>query len=130
MVTPDAYSGNCREDGAMQITVLRSPKMGCSGGQSDVYFGRDHFADQGMRTFDFQILPLDALNGDRLTMLARQMSRPLISFSYYEGMNRLPWGNHPVKRLWTEADERAFAHGRLKVMPDSDERIAFERRLN
>jgi alpha-mannosidase len=120
LVTADAYS--LSGDGDLwQWTLLRGPKMAWGGGEPLVYGGRDWHTDQGPHAFEFVLLAGDRLDGSRLDAAARQQARPLILFDRYEGMDRPPWGNSPPRGLWLEAEERAFADGRLPELEASAE---------
>lgn len=120
LVTADAYSLSFDGD-LWQWTLLRSPKMAWGGGEPLVYAGRDWHTDQGPHTFDFVLWAGDRLEEDALHAAARQQAQPPILFDRYEGMDRPPWGNSPPRGLWLEAEERAFADGKLPDLRDSAE---------
>jgi alpha-mannosidase len=94
LITPDAYSASL--DGrSWTWTLLRSPKMAWGGGRPAVYAGRDHHTDQGLHTFEFDLLALPpgggaAAVGERaaLERAARQQLRPPVVFDRYDGMDR------------------------------------------
>jgi alpha-mannosidase len=112
LATADAYS--LMGDGELwQWTLLRSPKMAWGGGEPSVYGGRDWHTDQGPHHFDFSLLAAEHLDEATLDAAARRQAQPPILFDRYEGMERPPWGNSPPRGLWLEAEERAFADGRL-----------------
>lgn len=112
LVTADAYSlmGDCD---LWQWTLLRGPKMAWGGGEPSVYGGRDWHTDQGPHHFDFSLLAAEHLHEAKLDAAARQQVQPPVLFDRYEGMERPPWGNSPPRGLWLEAEERAFADGKL-----------------
>jgi alpha-mannosidase len=112
LVTADAYSLSLDGD-LWQWTLLRSPKMAWGGGEPLVYAGRDRHTDQGHHVFGFVLLAGDRLDEDTLRAEARRQAQPLVVFDSYEGMDRPPWGNSPPRGLWLEAEERAFADGRV-----------------
>jgi alpha-mannosidase len=118
LITADAYSLSLDED-LWQWTLLRSPKMAWGGGEPLVYAGRDQHTDQGQHAFDFVLHVRDHLNGHTLRTAARQFVQPPVLFDRYEGMDRPPWGNSPPRGLWLEAEERAFADGRLPELRDN-----------
>jgi alpha-mannosidase len=120
LVTADAYSLSLDKD-VWQWTLLRSPKMAWGGGEPLVYAGRDQHTDQGQHAFDFVLRVGDRLDEDTLRAAARQNGQPRILFDRYEGMNRPPWGDSPPRGLWLEAEERAFADGRLPELKNSAE---------
>jgi alpha-mannosidase len=120
LVTADAYSLSLDKD-LWQWTLLRSPKMAWGGGEPLVYAGRDQYTDQGQHTFDFILHAGEHLEDDALRTAARQNGQPPVTFDRYEGMNRPPWGNNPPRGLWLEAEERAFADGRLPELQDNAE---------
>ncbi|QIN83755.1 hypothetical protein GBA63_14770 [Rubrobacter tropicus] len=120
LVTADAYS--LSGDGDLwQWTLLRSPRMAWGGGEPLVYGGRDWHTDQGPHAFEFVLLTGESLDEIALRATARQQAQPPILFDRYEGMDRPPWGNSPPRGLWLEAEERAFADGRLPELKDSFE---------
>ena len=120
LVTADAYSLSLDKD-LWQWTLLRSPKMAWGGGEPLVYAGRDQYTDQGQHTFDFILHAGEHLEDDALRTAARQNGQPPVTFDRYEGMNRPPWGNNPPRGLWLEAEERAFADGKLPELQDNAE---------
>jgi alpha-mannosidase len=112
LVTADAYS--LSGDGDLwQWTLLRGPKMAWGGGEPLVYGGRDWHTDQGPHAFEFVLLAGENLDDAGLHAAARQQAQPPVLFDRYEGMDRPPWGNSPPRGLWLEAEERAFADGKL-----------------
>ena len=123
LITADAYSLSLEQD-IWQWTLLRSPKMAWGGGEPLVYAGRDRHTDQGQHTFDFALHAGDRLEDHALRTAARQSAQPPVLFDRYEGMDRPPWGNSPPRGLWLEAEERAFADGRLPELQDNAERGA------
>ncbi len=80
---------------------------------------RDQHTVQGQHIFDFVLHLGNHLDYDTLRTAARQNVQPPILFDRYEGMNRPPWGNSPPRGLWLEAEERAFADGRLPELKNS-----------
>jgi alpha-mannosidase len=120
LVTADAYSLSLDKD-LWQWTLLRSPKMAWGCGEPLVYAGRDQHTDQGQHVFDFVLNVRDHLENDTLRTAARQSGQPPVSFDRYEGMHRPPWGNSPPRGLWLEAEERAFADGRLPELHNNAE---------
>ncbi len=120
LVTADAYS--LSGDGNLwQWTLLRSPKMAWGGGEPLVYGGRDWHTDQGPHAFEFVVLAGEKLDEAALHAAARRQAQPPILFDRYEGMDRPPWGNSPPRGLWLEAEERAFADGKLPGLEKSAE---------
>ncbi len=120
LITADAYSLSL--DGNLwQWTLLRSPKMAWGGGEPLVYAGRDWHTDQGQHTFDFVLHADSGMEENGLSGAARQWAQPPVVFDRYEGMDRPPWGNSPPRGLWLEAEERAFADGRLPELKDNME---------
>jgi alpha-mannosidase len=117
LVTADAYSLNGDGD-LWQWTLLRSPKMAWGGGEPLIYGGRDWHTDQGPHAFEFALLAGDRLDEADLRAAARRQAQPPVLFDRYEGMNRPPWGNSPPRGLWLEAEERAFADGKLPELKD------------
>jgi alpha-mannosidase len=118
IATADAYSLSLDGD-VWQWTLLRSPKMAWGGGEPLVYAGRDQHTDQGQHVFDFVVHIGNRLDEDGLRTAARLNGQPPILFDRYEGMDRPPWGNSPPRGLWLEAEERAFAEGRLPELKNS-----------
>jgi hypothetical protein len=53
-----------------------------------------------------------------LETAARQLAMPPVTFDRYEGMQRPPWGAQPPRRLFTGAEQRAEAEGRLPLPID------------
>ena len=120
LVTADAYS--LSGDGNLwQWTLLRSPKMAWGGGEPLVYGGRDWHTDQGQHTFEFVLLAGEDLAETTLHDAARQQAQPPVLFDRYDGMDRPPWGNSPPRGLWTEAEERALADGKLPELKSGGE---------
>ncbi|MEX2537003.1 MAG: glycoside hydrolase family 38 C-terminal domain-containing protein [Trueperaceae bacterium] len=109
LLTQDAYSLSCREDG-WQWTLLRSPRMAWGGGNPKPYAGRDWFADQGVHVFDFELHVGDGLEPRALEERASGLVQPLILFDRYDGMNR-PLGRRkssaPVQALFQRNEEEA-----------------------
>lgn len=120
LLTADAYSLSLDGD-LWQWTLLRGPKMAWGGGEPLVYTGRDWHTDQGQHTFDFALHAGDSLTETALRATARQNAQPPVLFDRYEGMDRPPWGNSPPRGLWLEAEERAFADGKLPELKDNME---------
>ena len=120
LITADAYSLSLDEN-LWQWTLLRSPKMAWGGGEPLVYAGRDQHTDQGQHAFDFVLHVRAHLDDHTLRTAVRQFVQPPVLFDRYEGMNRPPWGNSPPRGLWLEAEERAFADGRLPELRDNAE---------
>jgi alpha-mannosidase len=125
MLTQDAYSANITPD-AITWSLLRSPRMAWGGEDWSPYSGRDVFTDQGLHHFEFQILLGSAVpwHDDFLHARAAAMAQPLVIFDRYEGMNRPPWKNNPPRRLWTAAEERARADGKMPHLTDDGRRGA------
>lgn len=128
VVTPDAYSSSCdnAEGGGASWawSLLRTPRMAWSGADTtDVFSGRVEFTDQGAHRFEFE-LRLSAAPGDlpdaALEAASHRMARPPIVFDRYDGMSRPPWGDNPPRRLWTGAEQRARADGRMPHLADDD----------
>ncbi len=59
------------------------------------------------------------LEDEALHTAARQQAQPPIVFDRYEGLERSPWGNSPPRRLWTAAEQRARASGRMRHLVDT-----------
>ena len=112
LVTADVYSLSLDHD-LWQWTLLRSPKMAWGGGEPLVYNGRDWHTDQGQHAFEFVLQAGTTMETTALQTSAKRQAQPLILFDRYEGMNRPPWGNSPPRALWTEAEQRALADGKL-----------------
>jgi len=115
-VTNDAYSLSLNDD-VWQWTLLRSPRMTWGGGDPEIYAGRDWHTDQGSHTFAMILHVAGPLDDAALHAAARQQAQPPIVFDRYEGLQRPPWGSQPPRFLWTDAEERAYADGRLKLLP-------------
>lgn len=114
MVTADAYSLS-HEGNRWQWTLLRSPRMAWGGGEREAFpNGRDLFTDQGTHTFEFVLWPERNLKTEDLDRAARRMVQNPIVFDRYEGMNRPPWGNTPPRTMWTGAEQRALADGKME----------------
>jgi alpha-mannosidase len=124
LVTQDAYSLSL--DGEVwQWTLLRSPRMAWSGTRPEVYLGHDHHTDQGAHAFRLALHvggPAE-LSEAGLETAARQLVQRPVVFDRYEGLQRPPWGSQPPRLLWTEAENRAFADGRLCDLPGDDPTI-------
>jgi alpha-mannosidase len=118
LVTADAFSLSLDED-RWQWTLLRSPKMAWGGGEPLVYAGRDWHTDVGQHTFDFVVHAAQRLRAGTLHAAARRQVQSPIIFDRYEGMDRPPWGNSPPRGLWLEAEQRAFADGRIPELEES-----------
>ena len=118
LITADAYSLSL-DDRCWQWTLLRSPRMAWGGGNPDIYGGRDWHTDQGPHSFHFIIQAGTMLEDEALHTAARQQAQPPIVFDRYEGLERPPWGNSPPRRLWTAAEQRARASGRMRHLVDT-----------
>jgi alpha-mannosidase len=126
LVTNDAYSHSV--DGRLwQPTLLRSPKMAWGGGEPVVYAGRDHFTDQGVHRFAFQLWFAGRLTEAGLALAARRQAQPLVVFDRYEGMNRPAWGAVPPRGLWGPAMLRNLAEGRVAEPPPDGSQGLFRR---
>jgi alpha-mannosidase len=126
LVTNDAYSYSV--DGALwQPTLLRSPKMAWGGGEPVVYAGRDHYTDQGVHRFAFQLWFADRLAEADLALAARRQAQPLVVFDRYEGMKRPAWGAVPPRGLWGPAMLRNLAEGRVTEPPPDGSQGLFKR---
>jgi len=123
LVTDDAYSLSVEGD-VWQWTLLRSPKMAWGGGAPEGYAGRAVHTDQGPHTFRFVLYvgagpgAGDRLDPAALRAAARQAARPPVVFDRYEGMDRPPWGDKPPRHMWTGAEQRALADGRMAHVLD------------
>lgn len=117
MVTHDAYSLSLTDD-IWQWTLLRSPRMSWGGRDPEVYVGRDWHTDQGPHSISFELHPGAPQDVAALETAARQLACPPIVFDRYEGMDRPPWGAQAPRRLWTGAEQRAEAAGRLPLPVD------------
>jgi alpha-mannosidase len=112
-VTSDAYSHSV--NGALwQPTLLRSPKMAWGGGRPVVYSGRDHYTDQGMHSFRFQLWCAPSIAESELAAAVRRQAQPLIVFDRYEGMDRPAWGPVPPRGLWGPGMLRNVAEGLVR----------------
>jgi alpha-mannosidase len=120
LVTNDAYSLSLDGD-VWQWTLLRSPRMAWGGGDPEVYAGRDWHTDQGPHIFAFLLHVAGQLDDAALHAAARQQAQPPIVFDRYEGLQRPPWGSQPPRLLWTDAEERAYADGKLTLRPGDDQ---------
>ncbi len=119
LVTQDAYSLSL--NGRLwQWTLLRSPIMAWGGGKPDVDVGHYHYTDQGEHRFDFTLLLGETLSDGVLDAVATSLTQPPVVFDRYEGMRRPPWGNDVPRRLWTGAEQRARADGRMMHLKDDD----------
>jgi alpha-mannosidase len=117
MLTHDAYSLSL-VDGVWQWTLLRSPRMAWGGQNPEVYAGRDWHTDQGPHAFSF-LHPAGCAAGRRGTRDQCQAARATaVAFDRYEGLARPPWGAQAPRRLWTGAEQRAEAAGRLPLPID------------
>jgi len=87
LLTQDAFSlsGNGAD---WRWTLLRSPRMAWQGGDSPVYHGRDHHADQGCHEFEFVLRAGRALADVALDTAARRLAQPVITFDVTEGVGR------------------------------------------
>jgi alpha-mannosidase len=117
MVAHDAYSLSVNDD-IWQWTLLRSPRMSWGGHDPEVYAGRDWHTDQGSHKFAFLLVPDAPLDAVTLETAARQLVQPPVVFDRYEGLARPPWGPQAPRRLWTGAEQRAEAAGRLPLPVD------------
>jgi alpha-mannosidase len=122
LVTNDAYSLSLNRD-VWQWTLLRSPRMAWGGGQPDVYAGRDWHTDQGPHTFAMILHGDEPLDDSALHVAARQEAQPPVVFDRYEGLQRPPWGSQPPRLLWTDAEARAYADGKLTLRPGDDQAV-------
>jgi alpha-mannosidase len=119
MVTHDAYSLSLSlNDDIWQWTLLRSPRMSWGGRDPEDYAGRDWHTDQGAHSFSFELHPGAPLDVTALETAARQLASPPVVFDRYEGLDRPPWGAQASRRLWTGAEQRAEAAGRLLLPVD------------
>ena len=118
LLTSDAYSLSL-DDRCWQWTLLRSPRMAWGGDNPDIYSGRDWHTDQGPHSFHFIMQAGTMLEDEALHTAARQQAQPPIVFDRYEGLERPPWGNSPPRRLWTAAEQRARASGRMRHLVDT-----------
>jgi alpha-mannosidase len=117
LATHDAYSLSLN-DGVWQWTLLRSPRMSWGGRNPEMYVGRDWHTDQGPHVFSFVLMPGAPLDAAALATAARQLAQPPVAFDRYEGLGRPPWGAQAPRRLWTGAEQRAEAAGRLPLPVD------------
>ena len=119
VITQDANSASLWE-GRLSWAMLRATRMAWAGSEASLHTGRDTFTDQGVHTFAMQLLPLpaDAINDATLDHAASHLARPLVVFDRYDGLSRPPWGNSPPRRLWTPAEHRARADGRMMHLAD------------
>lgn len=117
MLTHDAYSLSLVES-TWQWTLLRSPRMSWGGKNPEVYVGRDWHTDQGPHRFAFLLVPGAPLDAAALATAARQLVQTPVVFDRYEGLARPPWGAQAPRRLWTGAEQRAEAAGKLRLPID------------
>ncbi len=117
MITPDASSASMRGR-TIEWTLLRSPELAAAGAKPQVHHGRQKIADQGVHRFEIDLCWHSRFDSLRFDQLLHQALDPCVTFDYYLGMNRPPWGNSPPRTLWLAAENRAREAGRMRHLVD------------